>query len=368
MQLFMFKRITDTRFADELIGTEGTRQVLKNALYRFTFTYNPLKYSIPLFRIIFQPLESKRIFESCIKAGLSKKKAFGQLLYGNQLIGKRFDLVYINALQTGRHVSISSFFSNAKIMASSRGQDFDWNPTAYDTLLSQLDHLHVLGTYLQQRAVERKFPIEKITIIPPASLPNKDEGIANVGHERDTIQIVTAARLLWTKGYVYSLRAIALLKEMLPSQKIRYVILGEGADVELLRFEISRLGLEQEVVLKGWVNQLEVNHYLLRSDIYLLLSIEEGFNNSVMQAQSLGVPCVVSDAGGLPDNVLDGVTGFVVPRYHAEMASQKLYELATNTSLQSQMGLQAKKRMEEQFNLDKQVHAYSKLFQSLLNA
>lgn len=366
MQLFMFKRTSDVRFADELIGAERTKQVLEKALYRFAFTYNLFEYIFPLIKILSHPLESKRIFKSCLADGYTKKQAFGQLLYGYQLIGKNFDLVYINALQTGRHIAISSFFPDTSIIASSRGQDFDWNPAGYDSLLSQLDHLHVLGTHLQQRAVEREFPIEKITIISPAALPNADAIATRIDRGSDTIQIVTAARLLWTKGYVYSLRAIALLKEMLPSYTLRYVILGDGADFELLKFEINRLGLEQEVVLKGWVTQTEVNKYISTSDIYLLMSIEEGFNNSVMQAQSLGLPCVVSDAGGLPDNVLDGVTGFVVPRYNSMQAAEKLYALSTSASLHSHMALQARKRMEEHFNLDKQVNAYASLFRNQL--
>ncbi|MCB0494160.1 MAG: glycosyltransferase family 4 protein [Cyclobacteriaceae bacterium] len=356
----------DTQVADKLIGVERTRQVLEGALYRFAFTSNPFKYFAPLLKIASHPLEAIRIYNSCLANGLSKKKAIGQLLYGYQIIGKTFDLVYINALQTGRHFAISSIFPNSTIIASSRGQDFDWNPERYDSLLSKLDYLHALGTHLQNRAMERKFPIERITIIPPAALPTSNSINSKIVHEANTIQIVTAARLIWTKGYVYSLRAISLLKEMLPLLKIRYNILGDGADLELLKFEINRLGLEEEVVLRGWVTQTEVNECISSSDIYLLLSIEEGFNNSVMQAQSLGLPCVVSDAGGLPDNVLNEVTGFVVPRYNARMAADRLYQLTVAKEKREEMGQNARRRMTQDFNLTIQIKKYSTLFKKAL--
>lgn len=369
MQLFQFAKVKDTEFATALIGEQEVGNVLSKSLYRFVFTLNPLSYIRPVLKIISHPIQSYRIYKVCLQRGVHRKKAFGQLLYGYQLIGQQFDLVYINALQTGRHISVSAFFPNSKILASSRGQDFDWNPTGYDGVLAQIDHLHVLGTHLQQRAIERKFPKEKTTIIPPARLPFGNGKSFKVHQDKDLIQIVTAARLIWTKGYVYSLRAIALLKEKLgTTYPIRYTILGKGEDLALLEFEIRRLGLEDTVVLKGWVGQAEVNQILCASHIYMLLSIEEGFNNSVMQAQSLGIPCVVSDAGGLPDNVVDGITGFVVPRYDASAAAEKLAHLIQDESLRNGLGKSAIKRMEEQFNLEKQVQAYSKLFQSLLNA
>ncbi|MBK7870836.1 MAG: glycosyltransferase family 4 protein [Saprospiraceae bacterium] len=54
--------------------------------------------------------------------------------------------------------------------------------------------------------------------------------------------------------------------------------------------------------------------YYEKADIYLQYSIQEGFCNAVLEAQAMGLLCIVSDAEGLPENILHGQTGWVVPK------------------------------------------------------
>jgi len=185
--------------------------------------------------------------------------------------------------------------------------------------------------------------------------------------DKETFIVATAARLIWTKGYAYALRAIAALRDHLYGKvDIRYIVMGDGAEFEFLEFERRRLGLEMNVEFTGWLNQLEVARRIKEADVYLLLSIEEGFNNSVMLAQSLGIPCIVSDAGGLPENVVDGVTGFVVPRYSVSAASEKLLILCQDGDLRHQLGENARIRMNSEFSLENQVNRYCDLLNSYI--
>src|SRR5690606_286086 len=134
--------------------------------------------------------------------GYKPHQALGQLFYVNQLLGRKYDLVYINALQTARHFAIRSVFKGTTVLASSRGQDFDWQPERYDRVLLNLDHLHVLGRHLMLRAVSRGFSADKITMIPPAALPLKSGEVTDRA-ESNEITILSVSRLLWTKGYIY---------------------------------------------------------------------------------------------------------------------------------------------------------------------
>lgn len=178
--------------------------------------------------------------------------------------------------------------------------------------------------------------------------------------------VMSSARLVWTKGFIYAIRAFALLKGSVPeAADWKYIILGDGPDKEFIKAEISRLGLEHDVLLGGWVDQNTVNQWLRRASIYVLLSIEEGFNNSVMQAQSFGLPCVVADAGGLPENVINGETGFVVRRYDSDDCMKALRTLIVDESLRKQFGSRARSRMESDFELSIQVEKYVEMFESV---
>lgn len=363
---FLFRKETDIGFASKLIGKEKVDLVLMKALYRLTLGSKPVTWMRAVFRIIMNLGEALSVFRRCKVDGYRFHQALGQLLYNYELLGRQYDLVYINALQSARHISIRAFFPSSKVIASSRGQDFDWNPSLYDKTLREIDHLHVLGLHLQSKATERGFPIDRITIIPPAFLPSNE-----TYHEPsldNTLYVVSASRLVWTKGYSYAIRAFARMIERLPEgTKCKYIILGDGPESELMASEITRLRMEQHVTLLGWVDQVTVNQWLGKASIYLLLSIAEGFNNSVLQAQAFGLPCIVSDAGGLPENVLHDETGYVAPRYDVETTAEYLYRLAVDANLRIKMGNKSKSRVLREFELSKQVGKYVAMFESVLS-
>jgi len=364
LQFFIFSS-SDKEFGEQLIGKEAVKSCLKNALYRRHFTLNPFPHLISCYKILTNIKQSYKIFLYCRAKGSSILQCYGQLYYFSSLLGKKFDLIYINALQTAKHFRSRNIFGNTPIIASSRGQDFDFEPEGFDNVLTQIDHLHVLGEYLKHKAVSRSFPPDQITIIPPAALPVTIRA-GNLVKSDKIITITSASRLAWTKGYIYSLRAVSMVIHQLPDFHINYHIIGDGPEKEFLQVEAVRLGIQSNVIFHGWQSQDEVNKLVFSADIYLLLSIEEGFNNSVLQAQNLGIPCVVSNTGGLPENVEDGVTGLVIPRYDADAAAKALQKLIQEPALRKQMGEAASLRVNQHFSLEKQVRQYADMFENVI--
>lgn len=369
-EFFLFRKAVNREFADRLIGDASVSALLARSHYRFKMSRNPLDYVRVISRILCNAKGALNTFRNCRRAGYSTKNTLKQLLYFNQLLGRNYDLVYVNALQSARHIGLRCFFPTTRIVASSRGQDFDWTPIAFDQILQDLDHLHVLGHYLRSKAIARGFSDKRITMIPPAILPREVIRMSGSNNARpDGFTILSASRLLWTKGYIYSLRAFALFRALCPEAKdSRYIIIGDGPDLELIRMESLRLQIAPFVVLTGWLEQNDINSRLLGSDVYLFLSIEEGFNNSVMQAQSLGIPCVVSDAGGLPENVVDGQTGFVIPRYDPLAAAEKIAVLFRNSAMRATMAQSAADRMSSQFSLEQQVGKYVEMLELVVGS
>ncbi len=364
MQLMLFEQPA-LSYGYELLGKEQTEKVLQQALFRQPFSYNPFIHLKTVITSVLHLKQTKRIISECKQSGLTNAQVYGQFLYFHKILGKKFDLVHINALQTGYHFKAKAWFGNAKVLVSSRGQDFDFFPDKYDTLLTKVDHVHVLGSYLKKKVLEKGIAEKNITIIPPAHINNEMIAIESKKNLSGRIHIATAARLTWTKGYRYAIQAIAQLIQQ--NVDVHYHIYGDGEQKEEIMYLIKMFNLSNHITLNGWVNEIELKKELIQHDMYLLLSIEEGFNNSVVLAQSLGLPCIVSNTGGLPENVIHEQTGLVVAPYNSNEAANAIIMLKNNSGLYEQLSSQAIQKVK-QYSLPQQIKEYSDLYHFMTNA
>jgi colanic acid/amylovoran biosynthesis glycosyltransferase len=102
------------------------------------------------------------------------------------------------------------------------------------------------------------------------------------------------------------------------------------------------------------------------ADVLLHAAVSEGFCNAVMEAQAMELPVVCTDAGGLPENVADGESGFVVPRRDPAALSAKLEELARDFELRRRMGKAGRRRVLEKFQLSDQLDRFERLYEQVL--
>ncbi len=219
----------------------------------------------------------------------------------------------------------------ARMAASIRGFDISifplMNPGKLNAIWPYLDKLHTISDDLLVVAKENGLPdsviVQKITpaidVAKFAKREDKDLG------KRERVKLLTVARLHWKKGLEYALEACLELKKR--GIQFDYTIIGEGEEREKLTFLIHQLGLKNEVSLIGKLYPKKVITLLHDGDIYLQPSIQEGFCNSVLEAQAAGLLCVVSDAEGLSENILDKETGWIVPKRDAVSLVNKILEI-----------------------------------------
>ncbi|NBJ92768.1 glycosyltransferase family 4 protein [Parablautia muri] len=125
------------------------------------------------------------------------------------------------------------------------------------------------------------------------------------------------------KGMHFVLEAVALLLEKYPDLKL-YVagnsIIGHSTLKEKIKLcaygkylltLISKLGLEDKVIMTGKLNGEEMKRQFLKSSVFVCASVLENSPNTVGEAQLLGVPTVASRVGGIPDMITDGVSGLL---------------------------------------------------------
>ena len=246
----------------------------------------------------------------------------------------------------------------AKQAVSFRGFDISIYPLkhkgCYNLLWQRVDRVHTMSNDLLHLANEQGLhPHTEVFRIPPAIDVNAFYSDKRTGQLSAKIRILSVGRLHWKKGYEYVLSAFSLLKEQ--GVDFEVAIVGDGDEYERLAFSIYQRGLSQQVVLAGRKSHAEVARMMSRYDIYIQPSVQEGFCNSVLEAQCSGLLCVVTNAEGLAENVLNGQTGFVVPVRDSEALKNAILQIIAMGDLERlQMIVKAQSRVVQEFSVENQ--------------
>jgi glycosyltransferase involved in cell wall biosynthesis len=175
-------------------------------------------------------------------------------------------------------------------------------------------------------------------------------------HEGDPPQIVSVGRLQHPKDVATLVRAA----RGLPAGAFRLALVGEGPDRPRVEEEVDRLALGDHVHLYG--ERGDVRELLARSDVFVLSSRSEGMPVSVLEAMAAGLPVVASRVGGVPELVVDGVTGILVRPGDEHELGQALGRLIADAGLRRRLGAAGRARAEERFDLEPFWRAHLALY------
>jgi colanic acid/amylovoran biosynthesis glycosyltransferase len=288
-------------------------------------------------------------------------------------VGQKLDVLHIEFdTQALTFVDLKAYLK-CKLLLSSRGSFqktsvLDRFPGAPQVLYHYADGYHFISNYLHENARRLGLPesistwlIEPaidLELFHPVERPSRQAG--------DPFRIVSVGRLAWKNGFEFAIDAAGMLHRA--GVPVHYTIVGDGDYREAAIFAARQWGLLDTGIVEfvGAVPREAVPRYLQAADAMLHISVEEGFCNAVIEAQAAGLPVVVSDAGGLPENAADGVTGCVVPRRDPAAAAEKLRHLAENPALCREMGRAGRERARNLFDLDRQVEKFAALYRELV--
>ncbi|MFJ5760218.1 glycosyltransferase family 4 protein [Neobacillus sp. NPDC093182] len=174
--------------------------------------------------------------------------------------------------------------------------------------------------------------------------------------------IVCPARLAFIKGHNTLLDAFAKLKK----QRTDWVcwLVGDGNLQTELVTKARKLNLLQNVRFLG--AQKNVPAILKQADICVLSSLQESFPYAVMEAHIAGVPVVATDAGGLPEAVAHGHTGFISPIGNSEILYQNIKNLLDNTELRNTMASNAQIRGRVKWDLETMISKTLAIYEKVL--
>jgi colanic acid/amylovoran biosynthesis glycosyltransferase len=242
-------------------------------------------------------------------------------------------------------------------------------PGVYKHLFACGDLFTCPSEFVRQRLITAGCPAEKVQRFKLGTDLKRFSFKERTLDSSGTIRLVTVARLTEKKGLEYSIRAVAKLSQRF--KKLEYNIIGDGDLRSELTQLIEALGVGSTVHLLGWKTQEEVQVLLDQSHVFVLASVEsrngdiEGLPMVLQEAQAMGLPVVCTRHSGIPEGILDGKSGFLVPERDVDALADRLADLISRPEAWPEMGRQGRAFVEDEYDLDKRNDALVELYRQL---
>ncbi len=186
----------------------------------------------------------------------------------------------------------------------------------------------------------------------------------NIGE--DELIIGTVGRIDLEKGYEYFLESARIILQDVKG--VRFLIVGGAFNNPLHEkslYEMSvEKGVDKKTIFTGF--RRDIPQLLASMDVVVLPSEIDACSRVLFESMAMQKPLVATNAGGTPEVVLDGITGFLVkPRDSSEMA-KSIMKLLQNKSLSVQYGKAGRKRVEEMFTIERNIKETEGVYLELL--
>lgn len=146
------------------------------------------------------------------------------------------------------------------------------------------------------------------------------------------------------------IRAFSATKKQRPNVPLQLRIVGDGPLKAELEHLVQQQGSAKITDFVGRVPHSQVPEQLRQLDVYAALSRSESFGVAVLEASACGVPVLVSNVGGLPEVVVPGETGRIVPGDNVDAATEALLDLIDSKTLREEMGAAGVRFVQEHYS------------------
>ena len=240
-------------------------------------------------------------------------------------------------------------------------------PLFRQTLAREGDLFVCASSFIRNRILALGFPEARTHVhyigVDCQAIQPRDPG-------EETPTILHVARLVAVKGTRYLIHAFAALGRRHPN--LQLVIIGDGPARSSLQALAKSLGLAERVRFLGSLPHAQVLAWMRQVAMLVLPSVRtatgrvEGLGMVLLEAAATGVPVVASRLGGIPEGVVDGQTGFLVPERDADALAGRMDDLLRDPATRRRMGNEARALVERRFNIVRQTGTLESLYDSVL--
>lgn len=196
-------------------------------------------------------------------------------------------------------------------------------------------------------------------ILNAVPAPNRDP----VSPSADPAHLLYVGRLVHKKGVDVLLAAFAMLTGRFP--ELRLTIVGGGDDAPELKMMASRLGVAELATFAGSLGRDDIFDLMATAGMVVMPSRIEPFGLVALEAAHMGRPVVASSVDGLPEVVLHGQTGLLVPPDDAPALADAIASLVDDPERARVLGERARARALEAFTWEGFVDSYERLFEAV---
>lgn len=217
--------------------------------------------------------------------------------------------------------------------------------------------------------IAKGLPAEKMTVIPNAAVAarpcpqiTRQELLDELGLP-DNVHLLGIIGRFWPQKRIKdAIWAADLLKVV--RDDVHLLVIGDGPQRERLLKYRRQVEIADKVHFLG--ERTDVAALLPHFDLLWSTSGYEGQSNAIMEAMSAGVPIVATDIPGTRDLVVEGETGYLVPVGDRAALARAAQRIIDNPDLAEQLGQAARRRMADEFSLDKMIDSYATLYEEVL--
>ncbi|WP_036487783.1 glycosyltransferase family 4 protein [Myxosarcina sp. GI1] len=174
-----------------------------------------------------------------------------------------------------------------------------------------------------------------------------------------TIKIVMVARFSKQKDH------LTLIEAFKDIPQAELLLVGDGEKLAEVKAYIHQIGISEKAKILGFCENVE--EILAQAHIFALISNWEGLPRTIIEAMRGGLPVVASDVGGVAELVVDGVTGYLIPRQDTNTLHQRLANLVSDAALRETMGKQGRQRYELNFTFEQMYYKTLQVYDEVMS-
>ncbi len=281
------------------------------------------------------------------------------------------DLIHTNSLKSDLYGGVAGRLAGVPVLWHVRDRiDSEYLPARVAAAFRQLSHV------LPQAVVANS----ESTLQTLRPRPRQPAAVAYSGvpslpaqparRRSAPVTISLVGRIAPWKGQHVFIEAAALTLTEFPGTRFQIIgapLFGEDAYAQTLHQTVADLGLTKQIVLLGFRH--DVPALIDDSDIVAHASVlGEPFGQVVVQGMAAGKPVVATNGGALPEIVVPGETGLLVPMGDAPAMARAFTELLADPVRAKEMGEAGRRRVSERFTMTQTLHALESVYTRLLGA
>lgn len=244
-------------------------------------------------------------------------------------------------------------------------------PTLYRHLFEVADRIVCNTSFTAGKVVAHGAHVQQISVIPVSlqtnDFPDRNGLLPQDGN--DPFVLLTVGRIVEKKGHRYVLDALVRVMQDLPA--VQYRIVGDGQLRAELEIYAEQIGVLSVCTFLGAQTGSDVTKEYQSCHIFVLASVTarngdmEGQGLVLQEAQSMGIPVVSTLHNGIPDGVIDGETGLLVPEKDSEALAAAILKLAKDADLRKRMGAKGARFVRERYDTSVVMEELNNIYASL---